>query len=79
MKALALGAIRLYKMAISPYLPSSCRYQPTCSEYARQAIEAHGVGRGIWLGVRRISRCHPWHEGGYDPVPTPRSTSQPNA
>jgi len=76
MKAVALGALRLYKVAISPYLPSSCRFEPTCSAYARQAIETYGVARGTWLGLRRLGRCHPWHAGGYDPVPMPRTTTQ---
>ncbi|MDQ6706126.1 MAG: membrane protein insertion efficiency factor YidD [Acidobacteriota bacterium] len=50
-------------------LPSACRYHPTCSEYMRQAIERHGSARGVWMGVKRIGRCHPFHAGGVDPVP----------
>jgi putative membrane protein insertion efficiency factor len=69
MKRLALFAIRLYKRYISPALPSACIYTPTCSEYTYQAIERYGVIRGTWLGIKRISRCHPFHQGGYDPVP----------
>jgi putative membrane protein insertion efficiency factor len=69
MKQVALLLLRFYKLAISPMLPSACRYTPTCSEYAYQAIEKYGVLRGSWLGLRRLSRCHPWHPGGYDPVP----------
>ncbi|MCL4250212.1 MAG: membrane protein insertion efficiency factor YidD [Anaerolineae bacterium] len=69
MKALALAAIRFYKRFISPMLPSACRFEPTCSQYTYQAIEKYGVIRGSWLGVKRISRCHPLNPGGYDPVP----------
>ncbi len=69
MKKLALGMIRFYKRFISPSLPSACRFEPTCSEYTYQAIETHGVAKGAWLGVKRISRCHPMNPGGYDPVP----------
>jgi len=68
MKALALGIIRGYQLVISPLLPPSCRYTPSCSEYTRQAIERYGAGRGILLGVRRVFRCTPFHAGGYDPV-----------
>jgi putative membrane protein insertion efficiency factor len=68
-KQIALLLLRFYKLAISPMLPPSCRYTPTCSEYAYQAIEKYGVLRGSWLGLCRLSRCHPWHPGGYDPVP----------
>ena len=66
---LALGVIRVYQKMVSPFLGSNCRYYPTCSHYAYEAIEIHGAARGSWLGLRRISRCHPWHEGGLDPVP----------
>lgn len=69
MKALALALIRFYKQAISPHLPPSCRFTPSCSTYTMQAIERFGVVRGTWLGIKRISRCHPFHPGGYDPVP----------
>jgi uncharacterized protein len=57
-----------YKRFISPALPSACRFYPTCSEYTREAVEKHGVARGLWMGVRRIARCHPLHAGGFDPV-----------
>jgi putative membrane protein insertion efficiency factor len=66
-----MGLIRLYQRALSPLLGRNCRYYPTCSTYALTAIEHHGLARGGWLGVRRIGRCHPFHEGGYDPVPEP--------
>ncbi|MBL8132120.1 MAG: membrane protein insertion efficiency factor YidD [Anaerolineae bacterium] len=69
MKTVALALIRFYKRFISPALPSSCRYEPTCSVYTYQAIEKYGVLKGGWMGVKRISRCHPFHSGGYDPVP----------
>ncbi|MEO5925661.1 MAG: membrane protein insertion efficiency factor YidD [Bryobacteraceae bacterium] len=68
MKAFALTSLRFYKRWLSPMLPSACRFHPTCSEYMMDAISAHGVLRGIWLGIRRIGRCHPFHEGGFDPV-----------
>ena len=68
MKALALGAIRAYQLLLSPLLPPSCRFTPTCSEYTRQAIERYGFRRGAYMGVRRILRCIPFHAGGYDPV-----------
>ena len=63
------GAIRLYQLALSPYLAMNCRFQPTCSGYARQAIERHGAVAGCLLGLRRIARCHPWGGAGHDPVP----------
>ena len=56
------------KLAISPLLPSACRFRPTCSEYMMDAIAAYGAARGLWLGLKRLGRCHPFHEGGYDPV-----------
>lgn len=61
--------IRGYQYLISPLLGQSCRYSPTCSEYARQAVIKYGVVKGLWLGTKRVLRCHPWHEGGHDPVP----------
>lgn len=63
------SAIRSYQILVSPSLGANCRYQPTCSSYARQAIERYGVVRGGWMGLRRLSRCHPFHAGGFDPVP----------
>lgn len=69
MKTVALALIRFYKKFISPLLPPSCRFEPTCSVYMYQAIEKYGVVKGGWLGIKRISRCHPLNPGGYDPVP----------
>jgi putative membrane protein insertion efficiency factor len=68
-KKIALGLIKLYQSTISKVLPSSCRYTPTCSEYTSEAINRYGIFKGTWIGTKRIARCHPWHEGGYDPVP----------
>lgn len=68
-KKLFILPVRFYQLAISPWLPSSCRYQPTCSHYMIEAIEKHGVFKGISLGLKRIGRCHPWGGEGYDPVP----------
>ena len=61
--------IRGYQLFISPLLPASCRFHPSCSQYALEAVERYGVIRGGWLGVRRLVRCHPFHPGGFDPVP----------
>ncbi len=69
MKRLALALIRFYQYAISPLFPPSCRYTPTCSQYTYEAIQKYGVVKGGWLGLKRLSRCHPFHPGGYDPVP----------
>jgi putative membrane protein insertion efficiency factor len=66
-KAIGIGLIRLYRIVFG-WLPSSCRYEPTCSRYTEQAIQKYGLFRGAWMGARRIARCHPWSEGGYDPV-----------
>lgn len=67
--------IRGYQRAVSPLLGPRCRYYPSCSQYALEAVRMHGPARGLWLGVRRIARCHPLHPGGFDPVP-PRHCSQ---
>jgi hypothetical protein len=61
--------LRIYQYAISPMLGRSCRFHPSCSEYAVEALQRHGALKGSWLAIRRIGRCHPWHPGGYDPVP----------
>lgn len=64
-----IALIRFYQIAISPYLPPSCRYQPTCSTYSIEAIKKHGPIKGSWLAIKRILSCHPWGGSGYDPVP----------
>lgn len=69
MRRAAVLAIRLYQKSVSPYLPSACRYLPTCSHYAQDAVERYGAIRGTWLGLKRLARCHPWGGRGYDPVP----------
>jgi putative membrane protein insertion efficiency factor len=69
MQRLFLILIGAYRYLISPFLGSHCRFHPTCSAYAHEAIVRHGAMRGGWLTLRRIGRCHPWHEGGLDPVP----------
>jgi len=68
MRALTIAILRIYKRWISPVLPSACRFHPTCSEYMLQAVETHGVVRGVWLGLKRLAKCHPFHQGGFDPV-----------
>ena len=67
--ALLLALVKFYRAAISPYRPPCCRYYPTCSQYALEAIEKYGALKGGWLAFRRILRCNPFHKGGYDPVP----------
>ncbi|MGL5078471.1 MAG: membrane protein insertion efficiency factor YidD [Waterburya sp.] len=71
MKKLLLWLIKGYRHFISPLFPPTCRFQPTCSQYALEAITVHGTFKGSWLAVTRILRCHPFHPGGYDPVPSP--------
>lgn len=69
MKKVFIKLIRLYQRYISPLTPPTCRFQPTCSNYAVEAISQYGVIKGTWLGTKRILKCHPFHPGGYDPVP----------
>jgi len=69
MTRILLAVVRAYRYALSPMLGQHCRFHPSCSEYAAEAIERHGAARGVWLAMKRIARCHPWHAGGYDPVP----------
>jgi putative membrane protein insertion efficiency factor len=68
-RAILIALIRGYQWFVSPLLGNHCRFYPSCSQYAREAIERHGVRRGLWLAVRRLLRCHPWQPGGVDPVP----------
>lgn len=66
---LCILLIRFYQLAISPGLPPSCRFAPSCSAYTLEAVQRYGALKGVWLGARRLARCHPWHPGGHDPVP----------
>jgi putative membrane protein insertion efficiency factor len=70
MKTLLIAAIDLYRAAVRPFLPRACRFYPSCADYAREAVREHGAARGAALAARRLSRCHPFHPGGLDPVPT---------
>ena len=69
MKSILIAFINGYQRYISRYTPPSCRFHPTCSAYTKEAIEVHGAFKGVWMGAWRIARCHPFHPGGYDPVP----------
>jgi putative membrane protein insertion efficiency factor len=69
MRYVAMALIRLYQLTLSPLLPPSCRFEPSCSHYSYDAIKRFGFFKGGWLSIKRISRCHPFHPGGYDPVP----------
>ncbi|PZN32705.1 MAG: membrane protein insertion efficiency factor YidD [Proteobacteria bacterium] len=69
MRIVLKALLRGYRLLLSPWLGANCRFYPSCSHYAEEAIDVHGVLRGCWLTARRLLRCHPWHEGGYDPVP----------
>jgi uncharacterized protein len=73
------GMIRGYQLFVSPVLPASCRFLPSCSSYAMEAIARHGAIGGSWLAARRICRCHPWNDGGFDPVPEPKAERGGNA
>jgi len=68
MQRLVAGALRWYKLILSPVLPAACRFYPTCSEYTREAVERYGAARGIGMGLRRLLKCHPFQAGGFDPV-----------
>ena len=69
MRGLCLELIKLYQLTLSQVMPPSCRFVPSCSQYTYEAISKFGVFKGVWLGVKRLFRCHPFHSGGYDPVP----------
>jgi putative membrane protein insertion efficiency factor len=69
MQSILIGLVRLYRYLVSPLLGNNCRFYPSCSEYAEEALRRHGPARGSWLALRRVGRCHPWHPGGVDPVP----------
>lgn len=68
MKRLLLLAIRIYRAAISPFMPPSCRFAPTCSEYSQEAVRKYGALQGTWLMIKRLAKCHPFHPGGFDPL-----------
>ena len=68
MQRIVISALRFYKVFISPFLPSACRFHPTCSEYMLEAVAKYGARRGVWMGTRRLAKCHPFHAGGFDPV-----------
>ncbi len=72
MKRVLLALISAYRLLLSPLLGANCRFYPTCSMYAAEAIQTHGALRGTWLTLKRILKCHPWHPGGFDPVPPPQ-------
>ena len=69
MRTLLIALLRAYQFALRPMLGANCRFYPSCSDYAREALERHGLGRGSWLALRRVGKCHPYHPGGFDPVP----------
>lgn len=73
--SLMVASIDAYRFFLSPWIGQHCRFDPTCSRYAREAIIMHGPLHGSWLALRRLSRCHPWHHGGHDPVPAPANTA----
>ena len=78
MKYLLICTVRFYRICISPLLPPTCRFYPSCSQYAVEAIQAYGALKGSWLACKRLSKCHPYHPGGYDPVMESDEESEPN-
>ena len=76
MKYLLIGIVHLYQRVVSPWMPDSCRFKPTCSAYSIEALQKHGAVKGGWLTIKRISRCHPWGDGGYDPVPEQKTETK---
>lgn len=74
MKTLLLLLLRAYQLAVSPFLGQNCRFYPTCSNYAVEAVREYGAAKGSWLAVKRLCKCHPWHPGGIDPVPKKSDT-----
>jgi hypothetical protein len=78
MRKLAIGLVSAYQRVLSPYWPSSCRYEPTCSHYAQEAIDEHGTLKGGWLTLKRLARCAPWGGSGYDPVPLRHANTKEN-
>jgi putative membrane protein insertion efficiency factor len=79
MKRLFVWLLRGYQLLVSPMLGQNCRFYPSCSNYAIEALEVHGAARGGWLALRRVCRCHPWNDGGVDPVPPQHAHSSPTA
>jgi putative membrane protein insertion efficiency factor len=79
MKRLLVWLLRGYQLLVSPMLGQNCRFYPSCSSYAIEALEVHGAARGGWLALRRVCRCHPWHAGGVDPVPGVPATGSPSS
>ena len=79
MNKLLVWILRAYQLLLSPMLGQNCRFYPSCSNYAIEAIRTHGAGRGSWLAARRVCRCHPWNEGGLDPVPPPQHKNSSSA
>ena len=79
MQKILIALLRGYRYLLSPWLGNRCRFHPSCSHYAIESLENHGALRGLWLSLRRVMRCHPWHRGGYDPVPPATRTSTVSA